>query len=192
MTRALRPAIFFDRDGTLIAAAPPGLASPAAHAPEHVALLPGALDAIRLARDAGYLVVVVTNQPGPAKGQYSRAAVAATNHAFGDACARAGAPLDAIYVCEHHETGGPGGDLALVGVCACRKPRPGMLLAAARDLAIDLCRSAIIGDDARDVEAGHAAGVRALRVGRDALGLVEAVRAAIHQGGAPAVLRRYQ
>ncbi|HEX8950541.1 MAG TPA: HAD-IIIA family hydrolase [Polyangia bacterium] len=187
---ARRPAIFFDRDGTLIAAAPPGLASPAAHAPEHVVLLPEALDAIRLARRAGRLVVIVTNQPGPAKGQYSRAAVAATNRALAEVCARGGAPLDGVYVCEHHETGGPGGDASLVGVCDCRKPRPGLLLAAARRLAIDLPRSAIIGDSERDMEAGRAAGVHALRVGRGALGLVEAVRRASNEGGAPAV-RRY-
>jgi D-glycero-D-manno-heptose 1,7-bisphosphate phosphatase len=190
--RARRPAIFFDRDGTLIAAAPPGLASPAAHAPEHVVLLPDAVEAIRLARAAGRLVVVVTNQPGPAKGQYSRADVAATNRAFAKACARAGAALDAVYVCEHHETGGPGGDATLIGICACRKPRPGMLLAAARDLAIDLSHSAIIGDSERDMEAGRAAGVRTLRVGRGCLDLVAAVRQALNEGGAPATLRRYQ
>ena len=190
--RARRPAIFFDRDGTLIAGAPPGLVSPAAHAPAHVVLLPGALDAIRLARAADWLVVVVTNQPGPAKGQYTRADVAATNRAFASECARAGAALDAIYVCEHHETGGPGGDAALIRVCDCRKPRPGLLHAAARDLAIDLPRSAIIGDSECDMEAGRAAGARALRVGPGGRGIVEAARLAIKEGGAPAALCGYE
>lgn len=188
----LRPAIFFDRDGTLIAEAPAGSASPAAHAPEHVVLLPGALDAIRMARAAGFLVVVVTNQPGPAKGQYSRADVAATHRALSDACARADAALDAIYVCEHHESGGAGGDATLIRICDCRKPRPGMLLAAARDLAIDLDRSAIIGDAERDMEAGRAAGVRCLRVGAEGMDIIEAVTEAINLGEAPALLHRHQ
>ena len=189
---ALRPAIFFDRDGTLIAEAPPGLPSRAAHAPEHVALLPGAVDAIRLARAAGYLVVVVTNQPGPAKGQYSRADVAATHRTLVELCARAGAALDAVYVCEHHELGGPGGDATLIRACECRKPRPGMLLAAARDLAIDLTRSTVIGDSERDMDAGHAAGVFAVRVGAEGIDIVDAVLQAIHQGEATAVLHRHQ
>lgn len=189
---ALRPAIFFDRDGTLIAAAPPGLRSRAAHAPEHVALLPGAVDALRLARVAGYLVVVVTNQPGPAKGEYTRAAVAATNRALVDKCAHAGAALDAVYVCEHHELGGPGGDATLVRACDCRKPRPGMLLAAARDLAIDLDRSALVGDSDRDAGAARAAGVPFLRVGGGERDLVDAVLEAINQGEAAAVLHRHQ
>jgi D-glycero-D-manno-heptose 1,7-bisphosphate phosphatase len=178
----LRPAIFFDRDGTLIAEAPAGLASPAAHAPEHVILLPGAIEAIALARAAGCLVVVVTNQPGPAKGQYTRADVAATNRALGEACARAGAPLDAIYVCEHHETGGPGGDVTLIVACDCRKPRPGLILAAARDLAIDLARSTVIGDSERDMAAGSSAGTHCVRVGAAGVGLIEAVHSAINQG----------
>jgi D-glycero-D-manno-heptose 1,7-bisphosphate phosphatase len=192
----LRPAIFFDRDGTLIAEAPPGLASPAAHAPEHVVLLPGAVEAIRLARAAGYLVIVVTNQPGPAKGQYSRADVVTTNRALGDACARADAPLDAIYVCEHHEIGAPGGDATLIVECDCRKPRPGLLLSAAHDLGVDLARSTIIGDSERDMAAGRAAGAGCVRVGRDGIDIVDAVRAAInqgpHQGEHPAVLHRHQ
>jgi D-glycero-D-manno-heptose 1,7-bisphosphate phosphatase len=188
----LRPAIFFDRDGTLIATAPPGLASPVAHAPEHVVLLPGAIEAIRMARAAGYLVIVITNQPGPAKGQYTRADVAATNRTLSEACARAGAPLDAVYVCEHHETGGPGGDLTLIVVCDCRKPRPGLLLAAARDLGIDLGRSTVIGDAERDMAAGRAAGSRCVRVGAEGIDILDAVRSAINVGGSPAVLHRYE
>ena len=186
-----RPAIFFDRDRTLIADAPPGLASPAAHAPAHLRFLPGAVEALKLARAAGYLVVVVTNQPGPAKGEYSRADVAATHRALAELCAAAGAPLDGIYVCEHHERGGPGGDPALIGPCDCRKPRPGLLLRAARELQIDLPRSALVGDQDRDLQAGRAAGVRSIRVGAD-FGVADAVRQLLHQGDDRAVLHRHQ
>jgi D-glycero-D-manno-heptose 1,7-bisphosphate phosphatase len=111
-----RPAIFFDRDRTLIGDAPAGLASSAAHEPGHVQLLPGAVEAVRLARASGYLVVIVTNQPGPAKGQYSRAQVQATNEALLGILSQAGAEVDAVYVCEHHEQGGPGGDPQLIAV----------------------------------------------------------------------------
>jgi D-glycero-D-manno-heptose 1,7-bisphosphate phosphatase len=175
----MRRAIFFDRDGTLIAEAPAGLASPAAHAPEHVRLLPGAIEAVQRAHGAGFLAIVVTNQPGPAKGQYSRAAVAATNAALLAMFKQAKAPIDAIYVCEHHETGGPGGDPSLIGPCECRKPKPGLLLQAARDLGIDLSGSAMIGDSECDRQAGRAAGVRCFILGDTGIGLLEAVGAAV-------------
>lgn len=175
----LQPAVFFDRDLTLIAAAPPGLPSPAAHAPEHVVLLPGALESLRLARHAGYRVVIVTNQPGPAKGQYTLAQIEATHATLTAICASAGAPIDAIYFCAHHGVGTPDGDSALIGPCECRKPRPGLLLRAAHELRLDLSRSLLVGDQERDLQAGRAAGVRSLLVGERGAPLADTVRRAL-------------
>lgn len=175
----MRGALFFDRDRTLVGDAPEGLASSAAHAPEHLVPLPGAFEAVRRARAAGLWVVVVTNQPGPAKGQYSRAAVAATNACFLERFAEAGASIDAVYVCEHHPQGGAGGDLLLIRECDCRKPKPGLILQAARELHIDLTRSALVGDDVRDLEAARAAGIAGYRVGAHGVPVLDAVEQAL-------------
>jgi D-glycero-D-manno-heptose 1,7-bisphosphate phosphatase len=172
-------AFFFDRDRTLIADAPPGLASHAAHAPEHVVLLPGAIEALRRVKAAGYLVLIVTNQPGPAKGQYSRAAVAATSTRFVALCSAAGAAIDAVYACEHHPEGGPAGDPSLICNCECRKPKPGLILRGARDWDVDMTRSAMVGDDIRDMLAAEAAGLRGYRVGPQGAPLLEAVDQAL-------------
>lgn len=179
-------AIFFDRDGTLVGPAPSGLAAPVAHRPEHVVLLDGVLDALAEARRAGFLLVVVTNQPGPAKGQYTAEAVQATNARLLELCRAGGSAIDALYACLHHPVGGPGGDPALIRPCECRKPNPGMLLRAAADLGVDLGASALIGDEARDMDAGKAAGVRTFRVGPGALTIREAVRLAIREAADPA------
>jgi len=178
------PALFFDRDRTLIADAPPGLASHAAHAPEHVVPLEGAFEAVRRARQAGFRVIVVTNQPGPAKGQYTRADVAATQARFLGVFAAAGAPIDAIFVCEHHPQGAVGGDPALIRDCDCRKPKPGLILQAARDLSLDLSRSALVGDEPRDLQAAGAAGIPAYRVGEFGVPVREAVERALAGLGA--------
>ena len=139
------PALFFDRDLTLIAHAPPGLAAPAAHESQHVVLLPGALEALRKARAAGFRVVIVTNQPVPAKGEYSHAQVERTNARLLTLCAQHRAPIDAIFTCEHHPVGGPLDDAALTRECGCHKPGPGLIFRAARELDLDLSHSALIG-----------------------------------------------
>jgi D-glycero-D-manno-heptose 1,7-bisphosphate phosphatase len=172
-------AIFFDRDRTLIHEAPAGLPARAAHAPEHLRFLEGAVEALELARAAGHAIVVVTNQAGAAKGLHSRAAIDATNAAFMAMCAANGVPLDALYACLHHETGAPGGDSELIVSCDCRKPKPGMLLRAARELGLDLARSALIGDADTDMEAARAAGVREYRVGDRGQSILAATRAAV-------------
>ncbi len=153
--------------------------------PSTLVPLPGAFEAVRRARAAGLWIVVVTNQPGPAKGQYSRAAVAATNARVLECFAEAGAAIDAIYACEHHPRGGTGGDPRLIRECDCRKPKPGLILQAAKELQIDLTRSALVGDDVRDLEAARAAGIPGYRVGPHGVPVLEAVEQALRGLGAP-------
>lgn len=152
----MRRAAFLDRDGTLVH--DPGyLGDPAA-----VRILPGVAPAIVALRAAGYLIVVVTNQSGVARGFYSEAAMHATNARMCDLIRDldAQATVDAIYCCMHSDADG----------CDCRKPRPGLFLQAASDLRIDLQASLAIGDAPRDCVAALAAGVgRAQQIGPDPL-----------------------
>jgi D-glycero-D-manno-heptose 1,7-bisphosphate phosphatase len=142
-----RAAAFLDRDGTLIA--DPGYLRD----PSRVALLPGAVDALRAFRKAGLALVVVTNQSGLARGTILPHEAAAVRARFEALLAEQGLALDATYTCPHGPEDG----------CPCRKPRPGMLLQAARELGLDLAASVMIGDKVADAEAGLAAGCRGVR-----------------------------
>jgi D-glycero-D-manno-heptose 1,7-bisphosphate phosphatase len=154
--------VILDRDGTLIDVLrdeETGAISTAFH-PGHLVLLSGVVEGLRLLADAGFTLAIATNQPGPAKGQFSAAAVTRTNEALVARLAAEGVTIANVQVCMHHPDGGPGGDAALVGPCACRKPKPGMLQAAATALAIEPRNAWMVGDSAADVEAGAAAGMR--------------------------------
>jgi D-glycero-D-manno-heptose 1,7-bisphosphate phosphatase len=155
-------ACFLDRDGVIIELMPDGVS---VREPEQVRLCAGAAAAIQRLRAAGYLVVVVTNQPGPAKGLYTRESIDGAIARMHTLLADAGTEVDDVFVCLHHPEGGPGGDPSLTRVCDCRKPKPGMLLAAARKHGIDLAESYMIGDLETDEAAGRAAGCRTIRVG---------------------------
>lgn len=147
---ATRPAVFFDRDGTLIVDAD------YLSDPEGVVLIPGAPESIRAARQAGWLAVVVTNQSGIGRGLYSEADYRAVDRRFQALLSAEGATVDAVLHCPHHP--------AFTGACACRKPAPGMLLEAARRLGIDLGRSLMVGDKRSDLEAGAAVGAAPILV----------------------------
>lgn len=148
---ARRPAVFLDRDGVLNEPViRNGKPYPPATLNDFV-LLPGVEQACRDLVRAGYVLVVVTNQPDLARGTQDREVVHAMH-----ACLRAALPVEAIYVCEHDDT----------DCCACRKPAPGMLERAALDLGLDLTRSVIVGDRWRDVEAGRRAGCHTVFVDR--------------------------
>ena len=110
--------------------------------------LPGALDALQLLRAAGYRVVVISNQAGIARGVMSEADLAAIHRAMVEETGAAGGKIDKIYYCPHDWDAG----------CECRKPRPGMLFQAQRDLHLDLSRTYFLGDDERDAEAADRAG----------------------------------
>lgn len=144
-------AVFLDRDGTLNH--DPGYI----HRPEEFILFPGVAEAIRLLNEAGYLVVVATNQAGIARGYYTEEDLCAVHRKLRDEIAAGGGRLDGIYHCPHHPTAGDG---ALTRACFCRKPAPGMLYRAALDLEIDLGGSWMIGDREGDLEAGRRAGCR--------------------------------
>ena len=151
-----------DRDGTIIDVVRDeevGAITVAFH-PDQLRLLKGAVAGMRALQDAGYVLAMATNQPAPAKGQFSAAAVRRTNDALVERLAAEGVRIAAVEVCMHHPDGGEGGDPALAGPCDCRKPKPGMLNTLLARLGGDRASSWMIGDAKGDVEAGRAAGVR--------------------------------
>jgi D-glycero-D-manno-heptose 1,7-bisphosphate phosphatase len=140
-----RPAVFLDRDGVINRALTrEGKPYPATTLAEFE-ILPGVPEACARLKQAGYLLVVATNQPDVGRGTLKPEAVQALH-----AHLRRLLPLDRVEVCCHS------GDE--VPPCDCRKPKPGMLLRAARELDIDLARSFMVGDRWRDIDCGQAAG----------------------------------
>lgn len=137
MSGALRPAVFIDRDGTLITERH-YLADP-----EGVRLVPGAAEALAALRRAGFALVVVTNQSGIARGLYRLEEYEAVAARVEEVLAAAGAPVDGTYFCPHHPD--------FTGPCGCRKPAPGMYLRAAAELGLDPGRSWYVGDKVTDV-----------------------------------------
>ncbi len=149
MSPALRPAVFLDRDGVIIEHRDDYVKSLA-----EVALITGAPEALaRLARH-DVLIVIATNQSAIGRGLLARETADAINAYVRERIAAAGGRVDAVYMCPHQPEDN----------CACRKPAPGMLLDAARDLGINLGASAMIGDALTDVLAAQAAGVRPVLV----------------------------
>jgi D-glycero-D-manno-heptose 1,7-bisphosphate phosphatase len=138
-----RRAIFLDRDGVVNANLERDRKPYAPTTLDDFRILPGVGDAVARLKKAGFLVVVVTNQPDVRTGLTPRATVEAMH-----AQLRAELPIDDIEVCFHVDADG----------CSCRKPKPGMLLASAAKHGIDLERSWMVGDRWRDVDAGRAAG----------------------------------
>jgi D-glycero-D-manno-heptose 1,7-bisphosphate phosphatase len=150
-----RRAVFLDRDGTVIKEAN------YLRSVRQLRLIPGAAQAIHRLNAAGFAVVITTNQSGVARGLLTEPALAAIHEALRKRLTRRGARLDAIYYCPHH----PEARVAAYRRrCRCRKPAPGMLLRAARDLDLDLRASFVVGDSARDLEAGRRAGCRTVLV----------------------------
>lgn len=150
-------AVFLDRDGVINALVynPEfGLVDSPAN-PRQFRLLPGVPEAVRLINDLGFLAVVISNQPGVAKGKFTAALLEAMTHQMSGELAKQGARLDRVYYCMHH----PEGVIEPYRkVCDCRKPRPGLLLRAAEELDIALEKSYFIGDGITDLQAGKAAG----------------------------------
>jgi len=161
----MRKAVFLDRDGTVNAMVYNqefGLIDSPAN-PDELTLLPGAGDAIRRLNEAGYATVVVSNQPGIAKGRFTPALLEAMTHKMHEELARSGARVDAVYYCLHHPEAVH--DEYRIR-CNCRKPQPGLLLTAARTHGINMAESYMVGDGLTDVQAGAAAGCRTVWLGR--------------------------
>jgi D-glycero-D-manno-heptose 1,7-bisphosphate phosphatase len=146
-----RPAAFLDRDGVL------NLDTGFVHHQDHFVWVDDAKEAVKRLNDLGFLVFVVTNQSGVARGLYKEEAVLALHAWMQDEFRAAGAHIDGFHYCPHHPEGIREG---LRKVCHCRKPQPGMLLQAMESWPVDTSRSFLIGDRDSDIEAAEAAGVR--------------------------------
>lgn len=164
---ARKPAVILDRDGVLNVRPP---RAEYVRRPEDFHWLPGAREALSLYAEAGYRVIVVSNQAGIDRGMMSEADLAAVHERMCREAAEAGGRIDRIYHCPHHWDAG----------CACRKPKPGMLFEAQRDFHLDLTRTTFIGDDERDVQTAEAAGSLSALVSAEAslLDLTRALLAA--------------
>jgi D-glycero-D-manno-heptose 1,7-bisphosphate phosphatase len=144
-------AVFFDRDGVL------DVDTGYISRPEEIRWIPGALDTLALLKRKGYLVFVVTNQSGIARGYFT---VETMNHlhAFMEKeIEAAGGAIDHIYFCPHHPTKGVIPELTIR--CSCRKPQPGLILQAFRDYDVDKEHSFLVGDRMSDVDAALGAGI---------------------------------
>ena len=144
-------AVFLDKDGTLIVDVPYNVD------PARIVLAPGAEEGLARLHAAGYLLVVITNQSGVARGRFEVEALGPVEARLRELLAGFGVPLAGFAFCPHH----PEGVVAEFAVaCDCRKPAPGMIVRAAAELGIDPARSWFVGDILNDVEAGHRAGCR--------------------------------
>jgi D-glycero-D-manno-heptose 1,7-bisphosphate phosphatase len=153
--KELRAAVFLDRDGTINGEA--GYLDRM----EKLQLLPGAAEAIRRINESGMKSVVVTNQSGIARGFFDEAFVSRVHARLREMLRVEGAEIDAFYFCPHHPTEGRG---TYLRSCDCRKPAPGMILRAGKELRIDPNRSYMVGDMLTDIEAGARAGARGVLV----------------------------
>jgi D-glycero-D-manno-heptose 1,7-bisphosphate phosphatase len=157
---AIKRAAFLDRDGVI------NVDRGYVYRREDFEFVPGVLEGARRLHEMGYLLIVATNQSGIGRGLYTEADFTTLTAWMCREFAAAGAPLAGVYYCPHHPTEARG---VYRRACDCRKPAPGMLLSAARDLSFDLKSSAMFGDKVSDLEAARHAGVP-LRVmlGKDA------------------------
>ncbi len=143
-----RPAVFVDRDDTIIADVK------YCNDPEKVQLLAGAAEGLRLLADGGYSVVIVTNQSGIGRGYFDKDHLRAVHSRMREELRACGADFDALYYCPHLPEDN----------CSCRKPQPGLILRAALELNLDLGSSYTIGNSEWDLEAGRRAGTRTVLV----------------------------
>lgn len=174
MTMALRPAVFLDRDDTLIRD------KGYMHRKEDLVWLPGAIAAVRAINDAQHLAIVVTNQSGIGRGLFTEADMHAFHAAMQADLAAAGAHIDAFYFCPFHE------DATIPAFRVAdhpdRKPNPGMVLRAMAEHQVDPSRAVMIGNEQRDLDCAHRAGIRGLLT--DGGDLAALVRRALAPGPA--------
>lgn len=152
----LSPALLVDRDGTLI------VNKHYSADPEQVELIDGSVEALRLARQQGYKIIVVSNQSGVARGYFRYEDVERVNARVRELLAQHGVGIDAIYFCPHHARDGTVLEYAIP--CDCRKPAPGMAEKAALEHGLDLRRSVVIGDSMADYDLGRVVGARSVLV----------------------------
>ena len=151
------PAVFLDRDGTIN--------EECGHikSPQDLVLLSGAAAAIRHLNESQYLTVIVTNQSVIARGECTEAGMEKIHNRLLSLIGEEGASIDRIYYCPHYpDQEIPGGRQELKIVCDCRKPKPGLIMRAAKDMNIDLNLSWMVGDMTSDIEAANRAGIRSI------------------------------
>ncbi len=141
-----KPALFLDRDGVI------NIEKNYLHKKEDFEFIDGIFELCQVYQDKGYLIVVVTNQSGIARGYYSETDFANLSSWMIDAFLSKGIKISHVYHCPHHPD--------ISGECECRKPHPGMLLKAGKELSIDFENSLLVGDSERDIEAAYRAGVK--------------------------------
>ena len=152
----MRKAVFLDRDGVLNKD-PPHYA----HRLDQLELIPRSGTAVKKLNEHGYLVIIISNQSGVARGYYTEKDVSLFNNALLMKIQECGGEVDAIYYCPHH----PEAKTERYRLtCNCRKPEPGMILQAAKEHNIDLQKSYVIGDKRSDIEAGKNAGCQTILV----------------------------
>lgn len=151
----LPKAIFLDKDGTLIENVPYNVD------PDKIQLTYGALDGLKMLQNAGFMLIIVTNQSGVAYGRFTEQDLAPVHEKIAQLLDQAGIHLAGFYYCPHH----PDGKIeAYRKSCFCRKPSPGLLFQAAREHNINLAGSWIIGDILNDMEAGRRADCRTILI----------------------------
>jgi len=148
VNRRLERAVFIDRDGTIAQDVP------YCSRVEDFEILPTVPQGIRLLNEQGFKVVVITNQSGIARGYFTEETLSLIHQKMKDELDKYGAWVDAIYVCPHHPD----------ERCECRKPKPALLLQVAKEMRIALKLSYMVGDDAKDIEAGRTAGCKTILV----------------------------
>lgn len=153
MSDAMRPALFLDRDGVI------NIDHAYVHRPDDFQFIDGIFELVAAANQAGYLVIVVTNQAGIGRGYYSEADFHALTDWMKARFAQHGAHIDGVYYCPFHPEHGIG---EYRRESEYRKPGPGMLIQAAREHGIDLNASIMVGDKITDMQAGQRAGVGVL------------------------------
>lgn len=163
--RKPQKAVFLDRDGTINKYV--GFLRDI----DDFELLPGAAEAIRSINESGYLAIVVTNQPVIARGEVTQEELTEIHNKMETLLGKEGAYLDGFFVCPHHPDKGFPGEIAELKIdCDCRKPKPGLLLQAAKEFNIDLSQSWMVGDSASDVQAGKNAGCHTALIGTEECG----------------------
>jgi D-sedoheptulose 7-phosphate isomerase len=161
-----RKAVFVDRDDTIVKDVP------YCNCPEDLRLFPGVGEGIKELNDAGFLVIIITNQSGVARGFFSEQMLQEIHKKLLEEIGKGGGKVDAIYYCPHHPDQG----------CYCRKPNPGMMEQALEDFAINLSGSYIIGDSLHEVELGKRMEIQSFRV-KDENGFAEAVKKILAENG---------
>ncbi len=155
-------AIFIDRDGTI------NKYIPFLNSIAEFELIPGVSDAIKKINESGYLAIVVTNQPVIARGELTIHELSEMHKKMETLLGLEGCYINDIFVCPHHPDKGFEGEVEALKIdCNCRKPKPGLLLAAAEKYNIDLTQSWMIGDSPCDVEAGNQAGCYTAYIGKE-------------------------